>query len=408
MTPDAFLQTIRENPDDDGPRLVYADWLEERGDPLGEFIRVQCELARIGDGESPNLKSLRRREDELLRAHQWEWFGKLARWLHDGSFTPCFARGFVERVKVDADILVGDHELVGELCPLLRSMTLFRASEFWEGIALCPLLSRLRKLEISDWLVYDQALVLANSRHFAELESLSVWVHNYPQSYEVGLALIDAPGLTDVKLLHLYDSTHARELPDEETRWRNRVQDELNERTIADRGEIFNVACSSDRLFCVKNDPDKGIFAGKIAGPPGSKAAILVLAVFDSEEILHTVDFHCDGKRLGYEPRNLNGFLPERAPSERVVRLMKDELAFEACSICVRPFVDPCGLAVHQFPSRIWQLINSFPEFHRGMTDQLRNGIHDLDNWLESGRFVLDWEQENELTSPDCNTYKTE
>ena len=39
---DAFLQAIIENPDDDAPRLLYADWLEERGDPRGEFIRVQC------------------------------------------------------------------------------------------------------------------------------------------------------------------------------------------------------------------------------------------------------------------------------------------------------------------------------------------------------------------------------
>src|SRR5206468_3722921 len=40
----AFLRAICERPDEDGPRLVYADWLEERGDPRGEFIRVQCRL----------------------------------------------------------------------------------------------------------------------------------------------------------------------------------------------------------------------------------------------------------------------------------------------------------------------------------------------------------------------------
>src|SRR5579884_708793 len=33
---EAFLQAITANPDDETPRLVYADWLEERGDPLGE------------------------------------------------------------------------------------------------------------------------------------------------------------------------------------------------------------------------------------------------------------------------------------------------------------------------------------------------------------------------------------
>jgi uncharacterized protein (TIGR02996 family) len=41
----AFLEDIKENPEDDTPRLIFADWLEERDDPRGSLIRVQCELA---------------------------------------------------------------------------------------------------------------------------------------------------------------------------------------------------------------------------------------------------------------------------------------------------------------------------------------------------------------------------
>lgn len=38
----AFMKDIRENPGDDAPRLVYADWLEDNGDPeYAEFIRDQ-------------------------------------------------------------------------------------------------------------------------------------------------------------------------------------------------------------------------------------------------------------------------------------------------------------------------------------------------------------------------------
>jgi uncharacterized protein (TIGR02996 family) len=48
---EALLRAIREQPDDDLPRLAYADWLEERGgeDDLAhaELIRVQVELARL-------------------------------------------------------------------------------------------------------------------------------------------------------------------------------------------------------------------------------------------------------------------------------------------------------------------------------------------------------------------------
>jgi uncharacterized protein (TIGR02996 family) len=44
---EAFLLAICENPDDDTPRLVFADWLQEHGDEArAEFIRVQIELAR--------------------------------------------------------------------------------------------------------------------------------------------------------------------------------------------------------------------------------------------------------------------------------------------------------------------------------------------------------------------------
>jgi uncharacterized protein (TIGR02996 family) len=45
----AFIEAILAAPADDTPRLVYADWLEENGEPLrAEFIRVQCEVAGPG------------------------------------------------------------------------------------------------------------------------------------------------------------------------------------------------------------------------------------------------------------------------------------------------------------------------------------------------------------------------
>jgi uncharacterized protein (TIGR02996 family) len=44
----AYLRAVCWSPFDDGPRLVYADWLEERGEcARAEFVRVQCGLARL-------------------------------------------------------------------------------------------------------------------------------------------------------------------------------------------------------------------------------------------------------------------------------------------------------------------------------------------------------------------------
>jgi uncharacterized protein (TIGR02996 family) len=43
-----LLADIIDNPDDDTPRLVYADWMEEKGDPArAELIRTQIERTRL-------------------------------------------------------------------------------------------------------------------------------------------------------------------------------------------------------------------------------------------------------------------------------------------------------------------------------------------------------------------------
>jgi len=48
-----FLAEIAANPDDWTPRLVLADWLEERGDPRAEMIRLQHHLLHGHWGEEP-------------------------------------------------------------------------------------------------------------------------------------------------------------------------------------------------------------------------------------------------------------------------------------------------------------------------------------------------------------------
>jgi uncharacterized protein (TIGR02996 family) len=47
----AFLAAIRENPRDDAPLLVYADWLDEQGDPRAAYLRTQAEFRRARTDE---------------------------------------------------------------------------------------------------------------------------------------------------------------------------------------------------------------------------------------------------------------------------------------------------------------------------------------------------------------------
>lgn len=76
---DAFLADIVGQMDD-GPRLVYADWLDDRGEAdRADFIRVQIELARLPAG-SQRGQELYLRQIELLRHHAERWARGLGRW----------------------------------------------------------------------------------------------------------------------------------------------------------------------------------------------------------------------------------------------------------------------------------------------------------------------------------------
>ena len=98
-TETAFLRTILASPEDDAPRLVYADWLDENGDPdRAEFIRLQVRLARTHphDPEWPRLKAV---VSQIERAHFASWVNELpdlpwVRW-------EIFERGFISAVRVD-------------------------------------------------------------------------------------------------------------------------------------------------------------------------------------------------------------------------------------------------------------------------------------------------------------------
>jgi uncharacterized protein (TIGR02996 family) len=71
---DALEAAIRDDPDDLAAHAAYADWLQEQGDPRGEFIQVQLALEQEGRSAAKR-KKLERRERALLKEHQAEWVG---------------------------------------------------------------------------------------------------------------------------------------------------------------------------------------------------------------------------------------------------------------------------------------------------------------------------------------------
>jgi uncharacterized protein (TIGR02996 family) len=90
-----FLARVREAPDDDNPRLVFADWLTEHGDERGELIALQ--FARH-DNSRLSVDGLKRAH-ALERRHGAAWLGSLAHELRRGRMM--FDRGFVAEVSID-------------------------------------------------------------------------------------------------------------------------------------------------------------------------------------------------------------------------------------------------------------------------------------------------------------------
>jgi uncharacterized protein (TIGR02996 family) len=95
----ALLKAVIEQPDDDAPRLAYADWCDRRRDPRGRFIRVQLELAKVEfDLESPKRQQLEDESMTLLEDHGLEWMPN----KHPHVFKWKMHRGFVAGITVTA------------------------------------------------------------------------------------------------------------------------------------------------------------------------------------------------------------------------------------------------------------------------------------------------------------------
>jgi uncharacterized protein (TIGR02996 family) len=184
---EGFLSGIRAEPDDDAPRLVFADWLEDQGDAeRAEFIRVQCELAR------PNLEtgppsSLQRRERELLQKHGLRWAGHLRRLAYEIAY----ARGFVEY----ATYATGSVERPAkEIVALAHSEVIRHLRDQSQLLMLQPALEALPQL--------------------GHLESLEFWSLDGYEDSELR-ELLTSPYLANLKRLLLHSGRGGRGGPDE-------------------------------------------------------------------------------------------------------------------------------------------------------------------------------------------------
>jgi uncharacterized protein (TIGR02996 family) len=96
---DALLAKVLADPEDDKARAAYAGALHAAGDPRGEFIDLQVDLAKHADQKTASAKKLAKRVADLHKKHAAKW-AKPLRSLGKGV-TWEFKRGFVQRVQID-------------------------------------------------------------------------------------------------------------------------------------------------------------------------------------------------------------------------------------------------------------------------------------------------------------------
>lgn len=136
---------ILEDPAQDGPRLVFADWLEEQGDPRAEFIRLQIELSQLPE-QDPRRDRLMDREMQLLNLHGPDWRREIPEWARQGCD---FVRGFVEHVHVWGAWWADYGPRLSETAPV-RRLTLHDLGEGLGNFAAGPSLRHLAELAFLD------------------------------------------------------------------------------------------------------------------------------------------------------------------------------------------------------------------------------------------------------------------
>ena len=161
----ALLDAVLAAPEADEPRRVLADALAEQGDPYGEFINIQLDLA-AGRGQSEALQA---REAELCAAHEGSWRERLPRVR--GLVWGPFRRGFVDSVVVSsAPNFVTKLELIRRASPLVE----LRLRSLREGeharLAACEGLASFDRLRLHNVWVTPELLASDVFAGLVELE----------------------------------------------------------------------------------------------------------------------------------------------------------------------------------------------------------------------------------------------
>lgn len=209
----AFLDAILHEPEEMSHRLVYADWLEEQGEPeRAEFIRLQIERARLHPAD-PRARRYLRRETQLLSQQERRWLGPLTHY----AARYWFHRGFVEEISISLETFLQHGSQILAWAPL-RKVHLrdagnlpFLVQQQAHGAAkLSELLRGVRELNLNRTALGDAAgLEFLSLPVLPQLEALHLMDHALSPA---GVSLLaDSPVLATLTLLEFNSTASSRE-----------------------------------------------------------------------------------------------------------------------------------------------------------------------------------------------------
>jgi uncharacterized protein (TIGR02996 family) len=224
---DAFLDDIAEHPDDDTPRLIYADWLDEHGDAdRAEFIRIQCRLARPDIRDQEERNRLQDRERMILQRQDHVWsLGRPSCFHYSRGFVEGFISPTLLSGEDDPHWFLDNAETIFARCPLLQnaylSLKTVEAGRdgpqevpgtldqgVLESFSRVPGLRRLRSFALCHSTLNEEGLAwLAGSPYLTSLRRLDL-TGNELHTLAIEL-LLEAPWLSGLTSLDLSGHAYA-------------------------------------------------------------------------------------------------------------------------------------------------------------------------------------------------------
>lgn len=142
-----FLAAMNAHLDDDTPRLVFADWLQENGDePRAQFIRLQCAAARGGEGA--------KEAESLLTEHRARWLVGMPKGVQSHPNGCVFRRGFITALTVlgkqwaTTSAVDKNYDAAGRAIRQITALEELRFEQPWNTLVESPTLVGIRVLTL--------------------------------------------------------------------------------------------------------------------------------------------------------------------------------------------------------------------------------------------------------------------